>query len=146
MLKIFTKTEGKGAMSKKEDSSIKAYLGENVVFKGDLSFDGTVRIDGKFEGHVNTNDTLIIGENGDVVAEIVAGTVICKGRVKGTIVAATKVEMHASSKVVGDVQSPSLTMELGAVLDGNCDMSGNEEGNVVQLVKEEGSESHRIPG
>ena len=146
MLKIFTKTEGKGAMSKKEDSSIKAYLGENVVFKGDLSFDGTVRIDGKFEGHVNTNDTLIIGETGDVVAEIVAGTVICKGKVKGAIVAATRVEMHASSKVVGDVQSPSLTMELGAVLDGNCDMSGNEEGNVVQLVKEEGSESHRIPG
>ncbi len=146
MLKIFTKTEGKGAMSKKGDSSIKAYLGENMVFKGDLSFDGTVRIDGKFEGHVNTNDTLIIGETGDVVAEIVAGTVICKGRIQGTIVAATKVEMHASSKVVGDVQSPSLTMELGAVLDGNCDMSGNEEGNVVQLVKEEGSESHRIPG
>ena len=146
MLKIFTKTEGKGAMSKKEDSSIKAYLGENVVFKGDLSFDGTVRIDGKFEGHVNTNDTLIIGETGDVVAEIVAGTVICKGKVKGAIVAATRVEMHASSKVVGDVQSPSLTMELGAVLDGNCDMSGNEGGNVIQLVKEEGSESRPIPG
>ncbi len=133
-------------MSKKEDSSIKAYLGENVVFKGDLSFDGTVRIDGKFEGHGNTNDTLMVGETGDVVAEIVAGTVICKGRLKGTIVAATRVEMHASSKVVGDVTSPSVTMELGAVLDGNCDMSGNEEGNVVQLVKEEGSESHRIPG
>ena len=133
-------------MSKKEDSSIKAYLGENVVFKGDLSFDGIVRIDGKFEGHVNTNDTLIIGETGDVVAEIVAGTVICKGKVKGAIVAATRVEMHASSKVVGDVQSPSLTMELGAVLDGNCDMSGNGGGNVIQLVKEEGSESHPIPG
>ena len=133
-------------MSKKGDSSIKAYLGENMVFKGDLSFDGTVRIDGKFEGHVNTNDTLIIGETGDVVAEIVAGTVICKGKVKGAIVAATRVEMHASSKVVGDVQSPSLTMELGAVLDGNCDMSGNGGGNVIQLVKEEGSESHPIPG
>ena len=145
MLKIFTKTEGRGAMSKKEDSSIKAYLGENVVFKGDLSFDGTVRIDGKFEGHVNTNDTLIIGETGDVVAEIVAGTVICKGRLKGTIVAATRVEMHASSKVFGDVKSPSLTMESGAVLDGNCDMSGNEERNVIQLVKEDGSKSNSIP-
>ena len=133
-------------MSKKGDSSIKAYLGENVVFKGDLSFDGTVRIDGKFEGHVNTNDTLIIGETGDVVAEIVAATVICKGRIKGSIVAATRVEMHASSKVVGDVQSPSLTMELGAVLDGNCDMSGKKGGNVIPLVKEVGCESNSIPG
>ena len=41
-------------MSKKEESSIKAYLGEGVVFKGNLSFDGTVRIDGKFEGNVKT--------------------------------------------------------------------------------------------
>ena len=64
---------------KKGESSIKAYIGEDTVFKGVLSFEGTVRIDGKFEGQVNTNDTLIIGETGDIVADIEAGTVICKG-------------------------------------------------------------------
>ena len=49
---------------KKEDSQIKAYLGEDTIFNGSLNFDGTVRIDGKFEGQVTTKDTLIIGLSG----------------------------------------------------------------------------------
>ncbi|MCH8157504.1 MAG: polymer-forming cytoskeletal protein [Nitrospinae bacterium] len=125
---------------KKEESSIKAYMGEDTVFKGTLSFEGTVRIDGKFEGQVKTKDTLIIGETGDVAAEIIAGTVICKGRIRGTIVASQRVEMHASSKVVGNVQTPALNIELGAILDGNCNMSG-KEGKIIKLVKGGASEA-----
>ncbi len=68
---------------KKEDSQIKAYLGEDTIFNGSLNFDGTVRIDGKFEGQVTTKDTLIIGETGHLMAEISAGTVICMGYVEG---------------------------------------------------------------
>ena len=55
---------------KKEDPQIKAYMGENTVFNGSLSFDGTVRIDGKFEGKVHTDDTLIVGTTGHLIAEI----------------------------------------------------------------------------
>tara|TARA_B100000315_G_scaffold215939_1_gene215509 strand:+ start:22 stop:462 length:441 start_codon:yes stop_codon:yes gene_type:complete len=146
MLKIFTKTEGKGAMSKNEESSIKAYIGEDVIFKGSLSFDGVVRIDGKFEGNVKTNDTLIIGETGNVTAEITAGTVICKGKVEGNIIASTRIELHASSHVVGDVRTPALTMALESVFDGNCHMSGKEEKKIIELIKEEGSKSDSIPG
>ena len=75
---------------KQDDSEIKAYMGEDTVFNGSLNFDGTVRIDGKFEGKVTTEDTLIIGETGHLMAEINAGTVICMGRVEGTIVASKK--------------------------------------------------------
>ena len=113
-------------LQKKEEASIRAYLGVDALFKGTLSFDGTVRIDGKFEGQISTNDTLIIGETGDVVADIAAGVFICKGRMKGTIVASKKIEMHPSSKIIGNVQTPALNIELGAVLDGNCDMTGRE--------------------
>ncbi|MDE1045581.1 MAG: polymer-forming cytoskeletal protein, partial [Nitrospinaceae bacterium] len=62
---------------KKEGDQIKAYMGEDTVFNGSLNFDGTVRIDGKFEGQVFTDDTLIIGETGNLAAEISAGTIIC---------------------------------------------------------------------
>ena len=110
----------------KEDSQIKAYMGEDTVFNGSLFFDGTVRIDGKFEGQVNTDDTLIIGETGHVRAEIFAGTVICLGRVEGTITAIKKVEIHSSSRVVGNVKSPALYVELGGKLDGTCDMTGKK--------------------
>ena len=131
----------------KDAAEFKAYLGEGVEFEGALTFnDGVVRIDGKFKGKVNTKDTLVIGETGSITADITAGTVICKGKVEGAISASKKVELVASSHVIGDVRTPALTMELGAVLDGNCYMSENEENKIVEFVKKEGSESDSIPG
>ena len=130
----------------KDDSELKAYVGEGVVFEGTLTFnEGAVRIDGKLEGNVNTKDTLIIGETGSITAEITAGTVICKGKVEGTISASKKVELVSSSHVIGDVRTPVLTMEVGSVLDGNCHMSENEENKIIELIKNEGSESDSIP-
>jgi len=91
---------------KKEENQIKAYMGEGAVFNGSLSFEGTVRIDGKFEGEVNTDDTLIIGETGHLRAEIFAGTVICLGRVEGTIIASKKGEDLA---LVSDAGTPGIS-------------------------------------
>ena len=119
---------------KKDDAQIKAYMGEDTVFNGSLTFDGTVRIDGKFEGQVHTDDTLIIGETGHLIAEISAGTVICMGRVEGTLMASKKVEIHANSRVVGNIKSPALYIELGGVVDGSCDMTGKET-KIIPLVK-----------
>jgi cytoskeletal protein CcmA (bactofilin family) len=119
---------------KKEETQLKAYMGEDAKFNGTLSFEGTVRIDGHFEGQVKTGDTLIIGESGFVSADIVAGTVICRGKVEGSITASQKVEIHVNSQVVGSVKTPSLFVEVGALLDGNCEMSGAEN-KVVKLVK-----------
>ena len=119
----------------KDDTQIKAYMGEDTEFNGSLSFEGTVRIDGKFEGQVTTEDTLIIGETGHVKAEISAGTVVCMGRVEGTVVASKKVEIHSTSKVVGNVKSPAIYIELGGVLDGSCDMTVKES-KAIPLVNE----------
>ena len=125
---------------KKDDTQIKAYMGEDTVFNGSLNFDGTVRIDGKFEGKVITEDTLIIGETGHLMAEISAGTVICMGRVEGTIVASKKVEIHSTSKILGNIKSPAIDIELGGILDGNCDMTGKET-KIIPLVKTEEKEN-----
>jgi cytoskeletal protein CcmA (bactofilin family) len=119
----------------KDDTEIKAYMGEDTVFNGSLNFVGTVRIDGKFEGQVITEDTLVVGETGHLKAEISAGTVICMGRVEGTVMASKKIEIHSTSKIVGNVKSPALYIELGGVLDGSCDMTGKES-KTVPLVKE----------
>ena len=121
---------------KKNDAQFKAYMGEDTIFNGSLNFDGTVRIDGKFEGQVTTADTLIIGETGHLMAEISAGTVICMGYVEGTVMASQKIEIHSTSKVVGNIKSPALYMELGGVLDGTCDMTGKET-KIIPLVKSE---------
>ncbi len=121
---------------KKNDAQIKAYMGEDTIFNGLLNFTGTVRIDGKFEGQVITEDTLIIGETGHLTAEISAGTVICMGYVEGTVIASQKIEIHSTSKVVGNIKSPAMHIELGGVFDGTCDMSGKET-KIIPLVQAE---------
>ena len=121
---------------KKNDAEIKAYMGEDTIFNGLLNYTGTVRIDGKFEGQVITEDTLIIGETGHLTAEISAGTVICMGYVEGTVMASQKIEIHSTSKVVGNIKSPALNIELGGVFDGTCDMTGKET-KIIPLVKAE---------
>ena len=128
---------------KKNDEQIKAYMGKDTVFNGSLTFDGTVRIDGKFEGKVITEDTLVVGETGHLVAEISAGTVICMGRVEGTVIASKKIEIHSSSKVIGNVQSPALYIELGGVMDGTCHMD-EKQTKIIPLVKTEEKENKSI--
>lgn len=121
---------------KKQDKSIRAYMGEDTSFTGALTFQGTVRIDGKFDGEVVTDDTLIVGETGDLNAEIRAGTIICKGRIRGVLIASKRIEIYSSSEVHGDIRTPSLFIEAGSIFDGNCDMSSNEK-KILSLVKNE---------
>ena len=123
-------------LQKNEELPIKAYLGSDALFRGSLTFEGTVRIDGKFEGQVKTSDTLVIGETGDMKADINVGTLICKGQLNGLVVASKKIEMHPASKIKGDVHTPALSIGLGAVLDGHLNMTGGESKKVVNLVKE----------
>ena len=113
--------------SKNTESFEQTFLGKDATFKGELSFKGTLSIDGKFKGKINTTDTLIISPDGIIEADIQAGTVICEGLVKGNIVASTKVELRPNGNVIGDVQSPSLIIEVGAKLDGKCDMSHKDK-------------------
>ncbi len=119
---------------------IKAYLGEDTVFSGVLSFNGAVRIDGKMDGEVHTDDTLIVGETGTLEADITAGTVICRGKIKGTIKASKRIEIHTNSEVIGSIAAPSLLVEDGAIFDGNCNMTGSE-GKIIKLVQNEEAES-----
>jgi cytoskeletal protein CcmA (bactofilin family) len=123
---------------KKDESHLKAYMGEDAVFNGSLTFAGTVRIDGRFEGQVITEDTLIVGETGRLIADVNAGTVVCKGKIEGTVVASNRIELHATGQIVGEIKSKSLQVEIGGILDGRCDMSG-EGKKIVALKKNEKS-------
>ena len=110
-------------LSKNIEPVHQTFLGKDASFKGELRFKGTLNIDGKFEGLITTTDTLIVSHDGIVEGDIQAGNVICEGIVKGNIVASTKVQLRPDSNVIGDIQSPSLIIEVGAKLDGKCNMS-----------------------
>jgi len=123
-------------LQKNDELPIKAYLGSDALFKGTLNFEGTVRIDGKFEGKVDTNDTLVIGETGNMQADVNVGTLVCKGKLQGAVVASKKIEMHPASKILGDIQTPALSIELGAILEGHLNMTKGEDKKVVNIVQE----------
>ena len=102
------------------------FLGKGVDFKGVIHFDGTVRIDGRLEGEIHTKGTLIVGENAVIKALISAGSLICSGKINGNINAAEKVELMKPAVLIGNVRSPSISMEPGAHFHGMCDMGGNK--------------------
>ena len=108
----------KGEPRKVTIDEAKTILGSNAVFKGELNFKNTLCIDGKFEGKVKTSDKLIVAEKGDVRADIEAGIVICKGKIRGNIIASQRVEICSTGKILGDVHTPALMIELGAVILG----------------------------
>ena len=102
---------------------IKAFLGEGTDFKGILTFEGTVRIDGQMEGEIFTKDTLIVGESAVVNAEINVHTIAISGIVRGNINATGKIEVHRPGKLFGNVKTPSLFIEEGVIFEGNCTMA-----------------------
>ncbi|MFB3819364.1 MAG: polymer-forming cytoskeletal protein [Candidatus Methylomirabilales bacterium] len=105
---------------------IRAFLGEGTQFKGVLSFSGAVRIDGQVEGEIVGDEVLIIGEPGQLKAEIEVGTLVVSGRVQGTISAKQRVELLASSRVTGTIRTPCLVVAEGAVFNGSCEMAGSD--------------------
>ncbi len=103
-------------------------LGEGAEFEGKLTFKGTVRIDARFRGSIETDDVLIVGEHARIEADIACGTVVVHGEVNGNVRAKTGVELRHTARVKGDLDTPSLSLEKGAFLQGAVRMDAAEKG------------------
>jgi cytoskeletal protein CcmA (bactofilin family) len=123
------KDERAGTSGRKEENtvSVKAgdvhtLLGRGSEFEGKLSFEGQVRIDGRFSGQISTKDTLVVGEGARVSAEISAGHVVVNGTVEGNIKATNMVELHPPARVKGSIESPALSIDKGVIFEGTAKM------------------------
>ncbi len=101
---------------------LNGFLGEGGRFSGEVSFRGAIRIDGRMEGTFVRGETLIIGERGQVDAEIVIERLQVSGYVRGNITAKRWVELLDTSQVTGTIRTPRLTIWRGAVFNGRCEM------------------------
>jgi cytoskeletal protein CcmA (bactofilin family) len=106
-------------------AEVTTLLGRGSEFEGKLSFEGTVRVDGKLSGEIFTDDVLIIGEGAEVNAEINVGAIVIEGTVHGNIHAKRSVEIRTPGRVRGNIATPSLYIEKGVVFDGQCQMEPN---------------------
>ncbi len=110
------------AASKDSSAELNAFLGRGCEYEGKLTFEGTVRIDGRFTGEIFSNDVLIIGQGAEVHAEIDVAVVIVSGNVVGNITSRNRVELHAPARLIGNIISPVLIVEEGVFFEGNCRM------------------------
>jgi cytoskeletal protein CcmA (bactofilin family) len=110
---------------------ITTLLGHGAAFEGKLTFDGTVRIDGRFKGEVFSEGTLVIGEGAVVEATIDIGDVIIQGTVIGNITARRSIEIHAPGRVKGDLHTPQLQIDKGVVFEGRSFMEAATSGKAA---------------
>lgn len=110
-----------------QTTELNAFLGRGCIYEGKLTFEGRVRIDGKFTGEIFSNDILEIGPDAELEAEIDVSTVVIAGRVNGNISARIRCDLRAPAVVVGNLISPIVTMDEGVRFDGEMRMTGVTE-------------------
>jgi cytoskeletal protein CcmA (bactofilin family) len=119
---------------KGKSGDLNGFLDRGSSFKGELEFEDTMRIDGKFNGRIRSKNELIVGESAHIEGEIHVGRIAISGTVMGKIKADQRVEIHRNGKVYSDVDTPALVIEEGAIFQGNCVMDDKKGGSVTNLV------------
>lgn len=111
-----------------DDAVIHALLGVGTRTRGKLFFEGRARIDGDFEGEVQSDGLLVVGEEAAVRGEIrVRALIVLGGRIDGDIHATELVELHAPAVVRGDIRTQTLFLDKGVVFEGSCIMGDVQE-------------------
>jgi cytoskeletal protein CcmA (bactofilin family) len=114
--------EGDYPAPSSSSGGLSAFIDQGSEFEGKLAFKDTVRIDGRLRGEISSENTLIVGETGEIEASIRSNTVEVSGSVTGNITAVAKVVLHKSARVLGNIQTGSLVVEDGATIDGQINM------------------------
>jgi cytoskeletal protein CcmA (bactofilin family) len=109
-------------------TDLRSFLGEGTDITGEIRFTEIMRVDAQINGTISSDSgSLLVMEKGKVKATVQAGIVEVSGTVEGTITAKTSVKIHPSGRVYGDIYTPSLIIENGAMFDGKCHMLDNKQ-------------------
>lgn len=121
-------TESESLARDIKDGILSGFVGNGTTLTGEASFKGMLRVDGHLSGQVNSDGgTLIVGNNGQVDANIAVAVATIHGTVNGNITASQRLELGRAAKVKGDIETPSLVIEQGAVFEGSCRMVQSRE-------------------
>lgn len=107
-----------------KEGTLGGFVGSGTIVTGETSFKAMMRIDGHLSGRISSSGgTLVIGTNGKVDANIEVAVATIHGTVNGDIIATQRLELGRAAKVSGNVQTPSLVIEQGAIFEGSCKMT-----------------------
>jgi len=128
-----------GGSSSDSPTDLRSFLGEGTDINGEVKFTEIMRVDASISGTISSEQgSLLVMEKGRIKATINVGTVEVSGIVEGTITAKTAVRLHPTGRVYGDIFTPTLIIEQGALFDGKCHMLDGKENrkevNVSQVI------------
>jgi len=119
---MLTKEKERKESSVVTSGEIIAFLGKGTSFKGVITYEGAVRIDGNVDGEIITKGSLAIGQTAEIKARIEVGSLVCGGSINGNIVAFEKVHLNAPATVTGTIKTPILNIDEGVRFNGSIDM------------------------
>ena len=103
-------------------TDVNTIIGEGTVLKGDVTVEGSIQVDGEFDGTIDATDTLVVGETGKVDGDANVANAVIGGRMYGNVFASGKIELQRGSQLLGDIKTRGLVIEDGVVFQGNCQM------------------------
>lgn len=112
-------------------------IGEKSTFVGKFLINGTIEINGKFEGEILKVDQIHVGKTGKVQSNIIASSAIVEGIVIGDIIANIRVMLLPTARVLGDISTPELIIQNGVILEGRCHISNNLDQPASEIIKKE---------
>ena len=104
------------------ENKVVSIIGPGTTINGDISSEGTIRIEGTVLGQVQCQDTIVVQESGKVKAELIGGQVIISGEVHGNVSAHDRLEIATGGRVLGDITSPRISNAQGVLFEGKCTM------------------------
>ncbi len=122
-------------MANKNESS-NCIIGEGSVFEGKFYVNGSILIEGKFQGDIKTDDQLIVGPTGKVKTDIMAKRVTIAGTLIGNIVATEEVNLLQTGKVLGNITTPKLTIEPGVITEGKVTITSGHSDNLKKVIED----------
>ncbi len=131
-----------------KEGTLSGFVGGGTVVTGEANFKAMMRVDGHLSGRVSSSSgTLIVGANGKVDANIEVAVAVIHGTINGDIIATQRLELGRAAKVHGNIQTPSLIIEQGAIFEGTCkmlQMSQAADKAKVNAKKEEPLDTSRM--
>jgi cytoskeletal protein CcmA (bactofilin family) len=126
-----------GTKMANENQNIDTLIGKHSVITGELSFEGAVRIDGRFEGNVHSpkDGTLIISEGAQVTGEVDVPNLILHGTIKGNVRAGTSLKIGHNGCLNGDVEYRVISLAEGSAINGRCSRITENKPTVSELKK-----------
>jgi len=129
-----------------KEGRLSGFVGSGTVLTGETNFQSMLRIDGHLTGKVSSSDgTLIIGSTGILDANVKVAAAVVNGTINGDVIASERLEIGRTGRITGNIQTPRLVIDDGAILEGSCNMIKAQESLVKRKAEHESKAAPEEP-